>query len=208
MRLAVLFTVAVIASCEAADTALLQEAPPSARPNLYQCDGCEAVYERDAAVLSNRAVLAAASEPGERMVIEGTVYQTDGVTPAGGIVLYFWHTNAEGLYANGSDESAFSREHGRLRGWLKTGTDGRYTVETVKPAPYPDDSMPAHVHPVVLEAGRRPYYIDDIVFDGEFGVTPAYRKAAENRGGNGIVAPSREGGVWRAERDIILEVHP
>jgi protocatechuate 3,4-dioxygenase beta subunit len=60
----------------------------------------------------------------------------------------------------------------------------------------------------VLEAGHRPYWIDDTVFEGEFGVDDAYRRARENRGGSGIVRLRREQGVWIAERDIVLEIHP
>jgi protocatechuate 3,4-dioxygenase beta subunit len=69
--------------------------------------------------------------------------------------------------------------------------------------------MPAHVHLFVGEPGRRPYYIDDVVFDGAFGVTAAYRKACELRGGNGIVRLERSGdGTLLARRDIRLEIHP
>ncbi len=198
-----------ITACEASKAAPTQTSiNASARPNLYACEGCDAIYERKPESLSAHAIIAPPLEPGERMIIDGTVFQTDGITPAPDIVVYIWQTNADGLYANGSDESALSRQHGRLRGWIKTGADGRYSFETIKPAPYPNDTIPAHVHPAVLEPGRRPYYIDDVVFSGEFGVTDVYRKAAENRGGNGIISLQREAGIWRARRDIILERHP
>lgn len=143
------------------------------------------------------------------MRIEGRVMQADGRTPAAGVVIYAHQTNAEGLYANGTDESEWSRRNGRLRGWVKTDAEGRYAFDTIKPAPYPDRTMPAHVHLMIGEPGRRPYYIDDIVFDGEFGVTPAYRKRQQLRGGSGIVSLKRgPDGRWIARRDIVLELHP
>lgn len=149
------------------------------------------------------------NEPGEPMVIEGRVLKTDGKTPAAGVIIYAYHTNAAGVYGNGSSESEWSRRHGRLRGWVKTGANGRYRFETIKPAPYPRQTMPAHVHLTVLEPGRQPYYIDDIVFDGEFGVTQAYRARQEFRAGSGIVKLGRTGdGRWLAVRDIVLERHP
>lgn len=184
------------------------EVSPVARANLYECEGCEAVHERDPAGLMASLVLAGPDEPGERMVLEGVVYVAGGTVPAEGVVIYAHHTNAEGLYANGSPETDWSRRHGRLRGWVKTGADGRYRFDTVKPAPYPDRTMPAHVHLFLAEPGRREYYIDDVVFEGEFGVTPDYRAAAENRGGSGIVRLERQEGVWLARRDIVLERHP
>jgi len=183
---------------------------PTARADLYQCEEgyCDVVFERDPAQLSWHATIASESEPGERMIARGVVYHADGATPASGVVIYAHHTNAAGLYANGTSETVWSRRHGRLRGWVKTGADGRYEFATIKPAPYPNDRYPAHVHVIVLETGRRPYWIDDIVFEGEFAVDDAYRHARDNRGGSGIVRLRREQGVWIAERDIVLEVHP
>jgi protocatechuate 3,4-dioxygenase, beta subunit len=179
------------------------------RTDLYQCEGCEGALERPAATLTSVARIAAPEEPGEPFVMEGTVFAVDGATPAPGVVLYAYHTNAAGLYANGAPDTPWSRRHGRLRGWAKTDAEGRYAFHSIKPAPYPNQTLPAHVHFTVLEPDRRPYWIDDIVFESEFGVTAAYRSAREDRGGGGIVRLSRaNGGVWRAQRHIILERHP
>lgn len=180
-----------------------------ARRDLYNCEGCEAVAERDPASLTWETRIAPPAEPGEPMRIEGRVFKADGHTPAPDVVIYAHQTNADGLYANGTNESEWSRRNGRLRGWVKTDAEGRYAFVTIKPAPYPDATMPAHVHLMVGEQGHRPYYIDDIVFDGEFGVTPTYRKQQELRGGSGIVRLERGADeLWIARRDIVLEVHP
>ena len=176
---------------------------------FYLCEGCEAVGERDPATLQPTAILAGPEAPGERLVLRGTVYRPDGRTPAPGVVIYAHHTNAEGHYADGSDESVWSRRHGRLRGWVKTGADGRYSFATIKPAPYPNRTDPAHIHLFLQEPGRRPYWVDDVVFAGEFGVDEAFRRSRENRGGSGIVTLGRaDDGAWLAERDIVLEEHP
>ncbi|MCP3097278.1 hypothetical protein LZ198_00160 [Myxococcus sp. K15C18031901] len=180
-----------------------------ARADLYTCEGCEALGERPASSLGPTVQLASAAEPGERMTLTGRVLSTGDRKPVAGVVVYAHHTNAAGLYANGTQESEWSRRHGRLRGWAKTGPDGVYTFHTVKPAPYPNDTLPAHVHLVVGEAGRPPYYVDDVVFDGEFGVTARYREKQELRGGSGIVRLRRTAeGRWLATRDILLERHP
>ncbi len=179
------------------------------RSDLYACEGCEAIEERNPRELSSSATLAGPDEPGQRMRLSGRVFAVDGVTPAQGVVIYAHHTNSEGLYANGTPESEWSRRNGRLRGWVRTDAEGRYAFDTIKPAPYPDMMGPAHVHLFVQEPGRRPYYVDDVVFEGEFGVTPAYRARAELRGGDGVVTLGRTpDGVWTARRDIRLEPHP
>lgn len=179
------------------------------RADLYNCEGCEAVAERAPGGLSATVQLAPAEEPGERMILTGRITAADGITPATGVIVYAHHTNAAGLYANGTRETEWSRRHGRLRGWAKTGPDGVYTFRTIKPAPYPDMTMPAHVHLFIGEPGRRPYYIDDAVFAGEFGVTDAYRRQQELRGGSGILTLGRAAnGELLARRDIRLERHP
>lgn len=185
-------------------------APPTrARRDLYHCEGCEAVRERDGGRLTFTAILAGPEEPGERLLLTGRVLASDGSRPAAGVTVYAYHTNAAGLYANGTRETEWSRRHGRLRGWVRTDADGRYAFSTIKPAPYPDRSLPAHIHLFVGETGRRPYYLDDVVFAGEFGVTPAYVAAQELRGGSGIIQLRRQGdGTLLAARDIRLERHP
>ena len=197
------------AGCEAKQASGAAAAQPSVRAlrAIPGCEGCEAAWERDPATLGPRISMASPDEPGEPMLLRGTVYHADGKTPARGIILYLHQTNAAGLYANGSDESEWSRRHGRLRGWLKTSADGRYEVRTVKPGRYPDGRGPAHVHFTVVEPGKDPYWIDDVVFAGEPGVDAAYRGGRENRGGPGIVTLQRDlAARWIANRDIRLEI--
>lgn len=198
----------------ACSTACNAEQPVAASPGAEQaralrpvpgCEGCEAAWERDAATLGSRISLAPHGEPGAKLILRGTVYRAGSRIPAAGVVLYVHHTNAAGRYAGGSGESEWSRRHGRLRGWLKTGSDGRYEIETVKAGPYPDRDDPAHIHVTVLEPGKDPYWIDDVVFEDDARVDRAYRAGLQNRGGSGIVRLVRQaGGGWLAERDIVL----
>lgn len=179
-----------------------------ARSDLYHCEGCEAALERPAPSLS-WDVDVRQGEPGAPLWLEGRVTMPDGRTPAADVVVYLHQTNAQGLYANGSSETVWSRRHGRLRAWARTDSKGRYRFRTIKPAPYPDRTIPAHIHLTILEPGRRPYYVDDVVFEGEFKVDASYRAGQELRGGSGIVRLTRdEAGRLRATRDIILERHP
>lgn len=183
------------------------EMPLIARPDLYLCEGCEAVVEH-VAPLSPIAHLAR-SDRGEPLRLEGVVRGPDGSAYAPGVILYAHQTNAEGLYANGNPRTEWSQRHGRLRGWVMTDAQGRYAFETIKPGVYPSRDGPAHIHLFVGEPGRRPYYIDDVVFDGEFGVDDSYRARADNRGGSGIVRLEQgSDGRLLARRDIRLEVRP
>jgi protocatechuate 3,4-dioxygenase, beta subunit len=201
----------VLAGCRAGPARASSEAQAAGRVrhDLYDCEGCEGVYDRNPAELAAIANVGAGSDEGQPLLLKGTVFRTDGRTPAANVVIYAYQTNAAGLYANGSPETEASRRHGRLRGWARTGADGRYAFRTIKPAPYPNENIPAHIHLTVLEPGRRPYWIDDVVFEGEFGVTDRYRASMTNKGGNGIVPLRREvDGRLEVTRDIILEPHP
>jgi protocatechuate 3,4-dioxygenase beta subunit len=176
------------------------------RPDLYRCDGCEAIHERSFDSLSSSTTIPAPGEPGERLVLTGRVLLPDGRTPAAGVVVYAYHTNAQGVYPTRGDERGWDRRHGYLRGWVKTNAEGGYRFETIRPAPYPGRRDPAHIHMVVKEPERREYWIDEVVFEGDSLVTDRYRAAQGNRGGSGILRLARDAsGAWVGRRDIILE---
>jgi protocatechuate 3,4-dioxygenase beta subunit len=150
-------------------------------------------------------LMPAAGEAGERLIIEGTVFLPDGVTPASGVLVYVYHTNASGTYPKRGDETGNGRRHGYLRGWLRTGVDGRYRIETVKPGSYPTRSEPAHVHMTLQPPGQAERYIDDVVFEDDPLLTAEHRARLQQRGGSGIVRLGRDSaGVSRVTRDIYL----
>jgi protocatechuate 3,4-dioxygenase beta subunit len=118
------------------------------------CEGCEAVHESPVpfAQLSWTDTLPDFDEPGPKLKVSGTVYKWDGKTPAAGVVLYVYHTNQKGVYPKRGDETGWGQRHGYIRGWVKTNDKGQYAFYTLKPAPYPGHSDPAHIHITVKEA--------------------------------------------------------
>lgn len=186
-------------------TVLMLLMPVATAADLGPCDGCEAALEAPRARLKPAVVLAPKNEPGERLVLEGTVFRPDGHTPAGGIVLYVHQTDASGRYSRGSGASAWSRRHGLLRGWLMTGPDGRYRIDTVRPGHYPGRRSPAHIHMFIDDGRGAPYWIDDVVFADDPLVDAAYKAQMSMRGGSGIVAATRtQNTAWSAVRNIVL----
>src|SRR5262245_15185511 len=169
------------------------------------CEGCEAVFEGKPDQPPSTARIAPAGEAGERLTIEGTVYDATG-KPAPGIVVYAYHTNAKGIYP--PDEKApraWSRRHGLLRGWATTDAEGRYRFETIRPASYPNTSNPQHVHMHVIEPGRCTYYIDELLFDDDPFLDAEERARQPGRGGIGIAKPAGDAARgWTVRRDIKL----
>lgn len=176
--------------------------PAGAQP-LPSCEWCGADEAPDS--LRASAPIASADEPGERLRLTGTVYQADGTTPAPGVLVYAYHTNAKGIYPRRGDETGNARRHGYLRAWVRTDHTGRYAFDTIRPGAYPGRSDPAHIHLTIQAPNADEIWIDPVQFDDDPLLTPAMRATQDHRGGSGIVAPVRaDDGTWHAVRDIIV----
>lgn len=170
---------------------------------LPECEWCGA--SEAPANLSWRASIAPGSEPGRRLRVSGVVTKPDGVTPAPGVLIYAYHTDAKGVYPRRGNETGNARRHGYLRGWVRTDSAGRYEFLTIRPEPYPGGTNPAHIHMTVKAPGKDEQWIDEVHFDDDPILTAAARRHLRNVGGSGIVRV-REGkdGVTEAERNIVL----
>jgi protocatechuate 3,4-dioxygenase, beta subunit len=199
----VLSLIAVIALGTGA-TDCVQDGPRPPKRVGGGCDGCELMYEGMPKELGWQTSIAGEAEPGEPLEMQGVIYRSDGKTPAPDVILYVYHTDAEGYYSPAPGQ-AHGRRHGHLRGWMKTNREGRYQFRTIRPAPYPNGRIPAHIHPIVKEPRRNEYYINEYVFNDDPLVTRTERGRMEGRGGSGVVELSRnQEGVWVGQRDIIL----
>ncbi len=172
------------------------------------CEGCEGVFEGMPSSLGAVARIASPDEPGEPMIIDGTVRNGRGA-PEAGIIIYAYQTDANGVYRpDETSPGASGRRHGQLRAWAMTDSLGHYRFLTIRPGHYPGRTDPAHVHMHVIEPGCCTYYIASIHFRDD----PILSKEARDtetagRGGSGLTTPIRDAdGIWHVERDIRLGV--
>ena len=167
------------------------------------CDRwCGAAHEAPDDV-SSKAALAGEKDAGEPLVVSGTVFETDGTTPAPNILIYAYHTDAKGFYGRGRSE----HPHGKHHGWMLTDARGRYELRTIKPAQYPVRDTPAHIHYTLTGVNFREYWIDDVWFEGDNLITPEIkRKQLSGRGGFNPILKLEKGadGILRGVRDIRL----
>jgi protocatechuate 3,4-dioxygenase, beta subunit len=148
------------------------------------------------------------NQKGQKLLITGTIYQLDGKTPAPNVILYYYHTDINGVYANRPGLDPRVVRHGYIRGWVKSDAQGKYTIYTVRPAPYPNRHTEAHIHPAIKEPDiEKEYYIDEFVFDDDKLLTGEKRRHLEQRGGSGILRVQQHGDLQVAQRDIILGLH-
>ncbi|MFN0036478.1 MAG: hypothetical protein ACKVUS_15540 [Saprospiraceae bacterium] len=158
------------------------------------------------ATLSSVMQIAAPDEPGERLVIRGRILKNDGKTPLSGAILYGYHTNAKGLYSQKGGETGALRWHGHLHGWCRTDAEGRYEIQSIRPAQYPGNTIPAHIHPAIWIEGSEPFYLTDFVFSDDALVDERYMRSLHGvPGGTGVVNLIKNAeGVWEGERVIVL----
>jgi protocatechuate 3,4-dioxygenase, beta subunit len=160
--------------------------------------------EPPVASLSSKARIAPADEPGDPLVISGQVFDPAGVPPVANVVVYAYHTDVRGLYT----PSGAARPP-RLRGWARTDAEGRYEFRTIRPAPYPGNGPPAHVHLYVSGAGYPRQEAEELVFEGDPKISSEMAERSRRAGRFGGVRPlSRDADrVWRCTFDIRLRAN-
>jgi catechol 1,2-dioxygenase len=115
-------------------------------------------------------------EKGTPFVFQGTVTDLDG-SPLENAQVELWHADDDGYYS----QFAPDIPEWNLRGTILTGADGRFSFQTIKPAPYqiPTDGScgalvraagwhpwrPAHLHLKVSAPGRQ-LVTTQLYFDG------------------------------------------
>lgn len=169
------------------------------------CETCELINVGMPSNINSVDTSAGWNEPGQKLLVSGTVYKLDGKTPAAGVIVYYWQTDNNGLYSPSAVMDKGAERHGHIRGWVKTGADGQYSIYTIKPVSYPNSNNPAHIHILIKEPDiENGYFIDEFVFDDDKFVTEQLRKNQSKRGGSGILQLKTNGNMQVAMHDIIL----
>jgi protocatechuate 3,4-dioxygenase beta subunit len=109
-------------------------------------------------------------EPGQPLRVSGVVVRRDN-SPVSGASLYVYQTDHEGYYGV---KPASDNRNPRLKLFLRSDADGKWSFDTVKPGSYPASRVPAHIHFEVSAPGHASR-IFEIVFEGDPFVTPRMR---------------------------------
>jgi len=168
------------------------------------CEGCEAIYEYGAKELKPIDTLPEFRVLPYPIKISGTVYKSNGKTPASDVILYVYQTDDKGRYPSKTNSKGWEKRHGYIRGWMKTDTSGRYEFYTSRPASYPNSTVPQHIHITVKEPGKNEYYVEDFYFKDDPHITKNILVRKNARGGSGVISLVKHDNIQVAERDIIL----
>jgi protocatechuate 3,4-dioxygenase alpha subunit len=142
--------------------------------------------------------LVTADATGDRIRIEGRVYDGDG-QPVPDAMLEIWQADAQGRFVDPKDKRALSNT--KFRGFGRCGTDGNgdYAFDTIKPGSVPDpDGKPQapHILLAIFARGMLMHLYSRIYLGGEaanaadpvLALVPADRRdtlIAERQPGNG-----------------------
>ena len=129
----------------------------------------EAAQKVKPAQLASVARIASASEPGIPFVLHGTILDAAG-KPAAGVEVFAYHTDSTGLYA-----APGASDPWRLKGWAVSDAQGRFEFRTIRPAPYPNRPIPAHVHFIFSTpcCGRQ---VSEVMFEDDALATPDVKR--------------------------------
>jgi catechol 1,2-dioxygenase len=137
--------------------------------------------------------------PGQRIVISGTIYANDCVTPLPGVLVEVWHADTQGQYDRTPPYI--------LRGKMRTNASGQYEFASIKPGVYQigESTQPAHIHYQIIVPNYGPFDTR-LLFKGDPYLSDAMAHSP-------LAIPltpgkSAAGPVLRGVFDIILPVAP
>ena len=134
-----------------------------------------------------------------KLMITGTIFQNDGITPAKDVILFINQTDENGNFDVKRD--AYKKQYIFHRAWIKTNADGQYTFYTFVPGTIRRSNELKHIHPVIKEPGKAEYDLAAFVFDND----PLLTKRCRTKLANSILKLEKKEDMFVAHKDIVLE---
>ncbi len=123
---------------------------------------------------------------GQPFVIYGRVLEPDGKTPAANVLVHTYHRDHDG-FEFGVDEKQYPAW--QLQGWVKTDKDGKFEIQTIKPASDHMGREGAHIHFTVVSEKYGKQWAPK-VFLADDPITQKQRKTISGR--NNIIAEIKQ----------------
>jgi protocatechuate 3,4-dioxygenase, beta subunit len=112
--------------------------------------------------------------------------------PRANVLFYFYHTMHDGLYAVNKAEPGKpfqgQQELARLFGYMRTDSEGKFEIHTIKPAGYPGTNFASHVHLEIYDEEGKIIYGPEFQFEDDPRLDKASRESSIRHGN--IVAPN------------------
>lgn len=153
--------------------------------------------------LSNVDTIPGFDSKQNKLKIYGTIYESDGVTPAKNVILYIEQADENGDFDVRIQDNM---QYVYNRGWIKTDSDGHYTFYTYVPGNDRRYNMLKELFPLVKEPSMKEYEIETFLFDDDPLLSKFCRKRIAKKSDiTRILKFKEEDGLLVAQRDIILK---
>lgn len=161
-----------------------------------------AVYDFSEKHLNNTDTIPDFATKTDKLRITGTIYQSDGKTPASDVILFIHHADENGNYELKKDENRKRYIH--HRGWIKTDTDGQYTFYTFIPGKFLRSKELKQIHRTIKEPGKPEYEITSFFFDDD-PLLPDLTLACRAKAVMSMLKLNKEENMYVAKKDIVLK---
>lgn len=160
------------------------------------------IYDRSEEQLTNIDTIPDYRSMTNKLKLTGTVYQSDGVTPAKDVILFIEQPDEDGDFEL---RNTGDNRYVLHRGWVKTDADGKYTFYTFVPGNDRRYNQLQQIFPIIKESSKDEYPLETFLFDEDPLLSKACRKKLAKKGDTSrILKLKKEDGLLVAQRDIIL----
>ena len=160
------------------------------------------IYDYTEQQLNNTDTIPGFESKTNKLKITGTIFESDGVTPAKDVVLYIDQADENGDFdLRYTDEKRYVHN----RGWIKTDSDGKYTFFTYVPGNDRRFNLKQQLFPIIKEPSKDAYEMESFLFDEDPFLTKMCRKKITKKGDpTRILKLKNIDGLNIVEKDIVL----
>lgn len=152
--------------------------------------------------LSNIDTIPGFESKDNKLKIYGTIYKSDGVTPAKDVILYIEQADEYGDFDLRKENNV---RYVHNRGWIKTDSDGQYTFYTFVPGNDRRYNLMQQLFPIIKEPSKPEYEIATFLFDKDPLLSKLCRKRLAKKGDpTRILKLTKVNGLFETKKDIVL----
>ncbi|PKQ46995.1 hypothetical protein [Confluentibacter flavum] len=160
-----------------------------------------AVYDYSERTLNNIDSVPDFQAKAEKLKITGTIYQSDGITPAKDVILYIFQPDDKGNYEMKRD--ANRKRYVHHRAWIKTDDDGKYTFYTFMPGKLLRTKELKQIHRIIKEPGKPEQELAPFFFNDD-PLIPELTLACRAESVKSMLRIEEKDGMFVATKDIKL----
>jgi len=160
------------------------------------------IYDYVNSQLKNSDTISEYNSKQNKLKVTGTIYLSDGKTPASDIILFIEQADENGNFDLRHENN---KRYVRHSAQVKTDDDGKYTFYTFVPGNDRRYNQPQQIFPIIKEPSKKAYEINTFLFDEDPLLSKRCKKKIKKKNKVArILKPKVVNGILVAQRDIVL----